>query len=190
MKAKFLARIDSRIEQFNRLKEEIAVFAAVELMETALKKGHRILVFGNGGSATQSLHFAAELVNKFYLERPALPAIALTGNTANITSIANDSDFKFIFSRQVEAIGRENDIALGISTSGTSANVIEAFKAARQKKMKTIALCGKNTAPLEEAGVDVVAPVNSGDTPVIQEMHMFYLHFFAEILEPHCAGNR
>lgn len=179
----FNEKINLRIEQFNKLKENKSIFSAIDVMESALKKGDKVLIFGNGGSSTQASHFAAELVNKFYYERGAVPAIALTDNTANITSIANDSNFKYIFSRQVEAVGKENDVAIGISTSGNSENVLEALRISHTLNLRTIMLCGENIKPSEELGVDVIIPVHSADTPVIQEIHLFILHIFAEILE-------
>lgn len=184
-------KIESRIDRLTALLEENTDLSdAVDAMETVLRKGNKILVFGNGGSAAQASHLAAELVNKFYFERPGLPAVALTTDMANITSIANDSDYRYIFSRQVEALGREGDAAVGISTSGTSANVLEGFEAAKKKKMKTIALCGNRTGALLESGVDVIVGVKSEDTPVIQEIHLFMLHMMAETLEKNFFGGK
>ena len=179
----FNEKINLRIEQFDKLKENNNIFNAIAVMDSALKNGSKVLIFGNGGSSTQASHFAAELVNKFYYERGAVPAIALTDNIANITSIANDSDFKYVFSRQVEAVAKEGDVAVGISTSGTSENVLDALRVSRTLNLKTVMLCGENITPPEECGVDVIIPVHSTDTPVIQEMHLFILHIFAEILE-------
>lgn len=183
MQEKIIEKIDLRIKQFNNLKKDKHILKAAALIEACLKTGKKVLIFGNGGSSTQASHFAAELVNKFYFERAGLPAIALTDNTANITSIANDSDFRYIFSRQVEAIGAEGDAAVGISTSGKSENVLEALKVSRDLKLKTIMLCGENGKAAEELGIDSIISVNSSDTPIIQEMHLFILHFFAEIVE-------
>ncbi|UCH98766.1 MAG: SIS domain-containing protein [Candidatus Aminicenantes bacterium] len=161
------------------------IFEAVELIECSIIQGNKVLVFGNGGSAAQSSHFSAELVNKFYLEREGLPAIALTTDTACLTSIANDMDFKHVFSRQLEALGKPGDIALGLTTSGKSPNVIEAFLKAKQLQMKTIALCGNNTRQLDIPGlnIDAIVSVPSTDTPLIQEMHLFILHTMADMLE-------
>jgi len=183
MQKKIIEKIELRIKQFNCLKEDTHILAAAALIEACLKAGKKILIFGNGGSSTQASHFAAELVNKFYFERAGLPAIALTDNTANITSIGNDSDFRYIFSRQVEAIGKEGDAAIGISTSGKSGNVLKALKVSRDLKLRTIMLCGENGKAAEELGLDIVVPINSSDTPTIQEMHLFILHIFAEIVE-------
>jgi len=178
--------IDLRIRQFQLLKDNTQpVLEAVALIEKSLGKGNKVLVFGNGGSAAQSSHFAAELVNKFYFERKGLPALALTTDTSALTSIANDSDFKYVFSRQLESLGKPGDIAIGITTSGKSANVIEALLKAKQLRLKTIALCGNNTKPLENPAlnIDVIIPVLTTDTPLIQEIHLFILHSMADMLE-------
>lgn len=178
--------IDLRIRQFQHLKDNNQpVFEAVALIEKSLGKGNKVLVFGNGGSAAQSSHFAAELVNKFYFEREGLPALALTTDTAALTSIANDMDFKYVFSRQLESLGKPGDTAIGITTSGKSPNVIEALLRAKQLKLKTIALCGNNTRPLDKPAlnIDVIIPVPTTDTPLIQEIHLFILHSMADMLE-------
>jgi D-sedoheptulose 7-phosphate isomerase len=178
--------IDLRIRQFQHLKDNNQpVFEAVALIEKSLGKGNKVLVFGNGGSAAQSSHFAAELVNKFYFEREGLPALALTTDISALTSIANDMDFKYVFSRQLESLGKPGDIAIGITTSGKSPNVIEALLRAKQLKLKTIALCGNNTGPLDNPAlnIDVIIPVSSTDTPLIQEIHLFVLHSLADMLE-------
>ena len=178
--------IDLRIRQLQLLKDNNQpVFEAVALIENSLGKGNKVLVFGNGGSAAQSSHFAAELVNKFYFEREGLPALALTTDTAALTSIANDTDFKYVFSRQLESLGKPGDTAIGITTSGKSPNVIEALLRAKQLKLKTIALCGNNTEPLDNPAlnIDVIIPVTTTDTPLIQEIHLFILHSMADMLE-------
>lgn len=184
----FKEKVDLRVRQFQCFKDNSrinAIFAAVECMTGSLKKGGKILIFGNGGSSTQSSHFAAELVNKFYFERRPLPAIALTADSANLTSIANDTDYKYVFSRQLQALGKADDVAVGISTSGTSANVLEALRAAKAMKLKTIAVCGNHTGHLRQLDIDVIVPVPADDTPMVQEMHLFILHTMAEMLENH-----
>jgi len=187
----FKRNIDLRIEQFTIFQREYEhLFRAVKIMETALKKGNKILVFGNGGSATQSSHLAAELVNKFYLERKGLPAIALTSNMANVTSIANDMGYKYIFSRQLETLGQKGDVAVGLTTSGKSPNILEALRSAREMNMKTIALCGENIRPLQNLGIDIIVDIKANDTPVIQEMHLFILHTMAECLEKRFFGGQ
>jgi D-sedoheptulose 7-phosphate isomerase len=179
-------KIDQRVRQFQQVKDHHKpVFVAIALMAAALKQGNKILAFGNGGSASQCSHFVAELVNKFYFQREGLPALALTTDTACLTSIANDMDFKYVFSRQLQALGKPGDIALGLTTSGKSANVIEAFRQADQLQLNTIALCGNHTQELvpPQLNIDAIIAVPAADTPLIQEMHLFILHIMAEILE-------
>lgn len=163
---------------------------AIEIICTALKKGKQILVFGNGGSATQAAHFSAELVNRFLFERSALPAISLATDIAALTAIANDYDFNLVFSRQVEALGRAGDVALGLSTSGTSRNVLLGLGKARELGLQTIALSGRNRQALETAGCATIIAVNSVDTPLIQEMHLFLLHLLAEEIEKNMFGGK
>jgi D-sedoheptulose 7-phosphate isomerase len=159
------------------------VLARVEaaLIEV-LKKGGKLLAFGNGGSAAQSQHFAAELVNKFHRLGRALPALALTTDTSTLTSIANDLAFERVFSRQVEALGRPGDAVLGLSTSGKSRNVIEGFKAARAGGLTTVALTGQGGGPLA-ALADHLLDVDSASTPRVQEVHLFILHRLAGEIE-------
>jgi D-sedoheptulose 7-phosphate isomerase len=162
---------------------------AAGLLAEALSGGGKVLAFGNGGSATQSSHFAAELVNKFMFRRPALPALALSADAACLTSIANDEEYRFVFSRQVEAFGRPGDVALGLSTSGTSANVLLGLAKARELGLATIALCGRCDRDLRGLGVDLVVAVDSDETPAIQEMHLFALHALAEAVESKLFGG-
>jgi D-sedoheptulose 7-phosphate isomerase len=173
---------------------------------TSLEKGHKIYLFGNGGSAAEAQHFAAELVNRFMKERRAIPAIALTTDTSSLTAIANDAAFERIFSRQVEAFGAKGDVAVGLSTSGRSENVREGLRAARAKGMVTVALTGKGggtiaAAPAGKVGdrlepsragtaggsapvlVDFLLDVPSASTPRVQEAHLVLLHLLAEEIE-------
>lgn len=177
--------IKERITLFSDLNNDL--FSAIELaileIKKSLKQKNKILIYGNGGSATQSSHFAAELVNRFYNERPAINTIALTTDTANLTSIANDYNFDSIFSRQIEALGNKNDISFGITTSGKSENVLKALKISKQNGLKTIALCGANKEQLKNIQTDIIIGVETTDTPKIQEIHLFILHFIAEQLE-------
>jgi D-sedoheptulose 7-phosphate isomerase len=155
---------------------------AAHALAKALKSGHKVLIFGNGGSAAEAQHLAAELVNKFSRPRKPLRAVALTTDTSALTSIANDSSYDFVFSRQLQALGDEGDIALALSTSGTSPNVIEALKAARKKKMLTIALAGEGGGKLGPL-VDFLLDVPSRDTPRLQEVHLVLLHLIARELD-------
>ncbi|MBN1196547.1 MAG: SIS domain-containing protein [Candidatus Aminicenantes bacterium] len=148
-----------------------------------LNKGGRVYVFGNGGSASQAAHFAAELINRFYRDRAGLPAVALTTDCSGITAIANDSDFKSVFSRQLEALGNPGDTAIGITTSGKSTNVLEAIEIAKKTGMFTLALCGIHRDALEAAGAEMILDVPDADTPAVQEIHLLILHLLAERIE-------
>jgi D-sedoheptulose 7-phosphate isomerase len=189
MPDKYNKNIELRKSLLDQMKSHTTVFRAIDMMLSAIQDGHKILVFGNGGSATQASHFAAEMINKFYLKRNPIPGIALTDNCGNITSIANDFDFKYVFSKQIEALGRSGDIAMGITTSGCSQNVIQALKIAKSKQLKTIGLCGRHTSDLAAAGTDLIIAVDSDDTPAIQEIHLFILHTMAEKLEADLFGG-
>ena len=182
-------RIQDRARLLAGLNEDSRVAQAIECLAQALQSGKQVLVFGNGGSATQSSHFAAELVNKFYKRRPALPALALSADTASLTSIANDEEFRLVFSRQVEAFGHPGDVALGITTSGRSANVLMGLAKAWEKGMKTVALAGQRTDALRAIPVDLLVAVDATDTPTIQEMHLFVLHIMAEAIEKKLFGG-
>jgi D-sedoheptulose 7-phosphate isomerase len=152
----------------------------------ALKSGHKVLVFGNGGSAAEAQHLAAELVNKFSRPRKPLRAVALTTDTSTLTSIANDSSYDLVFSRQVEALGDEGDVALALSTSGTSPNIVEALKAAKKKGLLTIALTGEGGGKLGPLA-DFLLDVPSRRTPRIQEVHLVLLHLIAQELDERLA---
>lgn len=154
----------------------------IEKTVKALNKGKKILVFGNGGSAAQAQHFAAELVNKFLKERPAVPAVSLTTDTSALTSIANDTDYSQVFSRQVQALGNEMDVAVGLSTSGNSPSVIKALQEANQRGMMTVALTGKGGGKLAQIP-DYLLDVPSTSTPRIQEVHIMILHLMAQEIE-------
>ncbi len=154
----------------------------IGLMIEKLAKGQKILVFGNGGSAAQAQHFAAELVNKFLKARPPIRALSLTTDTSALTSIANDTSFEHVFSRQIEAFGEKGDIALGLSTSGNSPNMIEAFQMARKKGMATVALTGKGGGQLKSL-VEHLLDIPSESTPRIQEIHILLLHLLAQKIE-------
>ena len=150
----------------------------------SLRQGHKLLVCGNGGSAADSQHLAAELVSSFMLglERPALPAIALTTDTSILTAYANDFDFSGVFSRQVEAHGQSRDVFLGISTSGRSANVVAAAETARSRGLTVLALTGQGPNPLTELALYSVA-VPSTDTQAIQTVHLIIEHIICRVVE-------
>lgn len=148
------------------------------------ERGNKLLIFGNGGSASQAQHFAAELVNRFTAYRAALPAIALTTDTSILTSIGNDLDFKEIFSRQIEALGNKGDIAWGLSTSGRSPNIIKAFEIAKPKGMQTVGFTGQPGSRLARLS-DMSFTVPSSSTPRIQEVHLCAGHAICELVESH-----
>lgn len=148
----------------------------------ALRQGNKILIFGNGGSAADAQHIAAEFVNRFLFDRAPLPAIALTTDTSILTSIGNDADFALVFSRQIEALGRKGDIAWGITTSGKSSNIIEGFLKATEMGMTTIAFTGKDGGEvlrMAKYGLNV----NAASTPRIQETHITASHIICELVE-------
>jgi len=147
-----------------------------------MRRGHKVLVFGNGGSAADAQHFAAELSGRFRRERAALPALALTTDTSALTAIGNDYGYEQVFSRQVEAHGREGDVAIGISTSGRSPNVVRALEVARARGLLTVALTGRGggvLAPLADFLIDVPHQ----DTARIQEVHGMIVHILCELIE-------
>ena len=158
------------------------IVAVVEAVTAALKDGNKILFFGNGGSAADAQHLAAEFVNRFVIERPPLPAIALTTDTSVITSIANDYDFADVFSKQIRAIGQKGDIAWGMSTSGTSLNVVRGLETARKIGMVTVALTGRDGGDMAQMA-DHALNVASTSTPRIQEVHITVGHVICEMVD-------
>lgn len=155
--------------------------AAVTLVKAALR-GNKILICGNGGSAADAQHLAAELIAKLKYRRRALPALALTTDTSVITALANDDGFDQVFVRQVEAFGQEKDILIGISTSGNSINILKAVEQAKKQGLYTIILTGKNGGAMKEAG-DLVILVPSDNTQRIQECHITVGHILCDIVE-------
>ena len=155
---------------------------ASKICINSLKNGGKILIMGNGGSAADAQHIAAELVGRYKTERKGLPAIALTTDTSAITSIANDYGFLHVFDRQVEALAHKDDVVIGISTGGTSPNVVNALTAANKLDCKTIGLSGKDGGDFN-ALCDVNLVVNSDDTPRIQELHILIGHIICHLIE-------
>jgi len=154
----------------------------VLLAKKVISRNGKILIFGNGGSAADAQHLAAELVNRFKKERAPLPAIALTTDTSILTAVANDYDFSQIFSKQILALGKKGDMALGISTSGKSSNVISALKVAKEIGLHTVGLSGGDGGLMKDV-CDYLILVPSFETPRIQEGHLLFLHIFSELLE-------
>jgi D-sedoheptulose 7-phosphate isomerase len=172
-----------KLQSMDALAKPIA--AAAERMVQCLRADGKILACGNGGSAADSQHFAAELLNRFEMERPGLAAMALTTDTSTITSIGNDYDFEQIFSKQVRALGHKNDVLLAITTSGNSKNVLAAVAAAHENGMRVVALTGRNggkmTEILQSADIHVCVPAQS--TARIQEVHLLTLHCLCDAID-------
>lgn len=162
---------------------------ASQLIIDGLKKGGKIVLFGNGGSAADAQHFACEMVGRYQRERSSIPAIALTADSSVLTALSNDYGYERSFSRQVEAVANSGDVVVAISTSGNSANVLAAVRMARQKECRTIGLTGKEGGQL--AGeVDVAIQVPSEETPRIQEAHIAIIHVICYLVEEKLFGER
>lgn len=159
-----------------------SVNAARDALTSALKRGNAILVAGNGGSAAEAQHFAAEIVGRYKKERRGLPSIALTTDTSILTAIGNDYSFADIFSRQVEALGRPGDVLVLMSTSGNSPNLLQAAESAKEKDIQVVAFLGKGGGALRPL-VDLAVVVPSDDTPRIQEIHLLMVHAISESID-------
>ncbi len=185
-----LNKIEKIIEDSINLKkityDDKALLDLIELSADsiidAIKKDRKILIAGNGGSAADSQHMAAEFVSKFYHDRNAMPAIALTTDTSILTSISNDYDYSNIFARQIEAIGREGDIFIPITTSGNSENLIKAAQISSKMGIKVIGLTGNNGGKLRQF-CNILLNINDTDTPRIQECHLMIEHIICELVE-------
>ena len=158
------------------------ILGVAEDIVKALKSGNKVLICGNGGSAADAQHIAAELLGKFYMERKALPAISLNTNVSVLTAVANDYSYEDVFSRQVEGLGNPGDILIGISTSGNSKNILKAFKTARTLNIKTVGMTGITGGKMKDLS-DVCLTVPSNVTPRIQESHITIGHIICEIIE-------
>lgn len=162
---------------------------AAGLLVSTLRRGNKVLVMGNGGSAADAQHFAAELVGRFLAERRGLPALALTTDTSILTAVGNDFGFDEVFSRQVSALASKGDLVIGISTSGNSANVIHAIHVARTKGCHTLALLGRDGGKLREL-VDLELTVPVDETPHIQEGHGVLIHLLCFMVDQAFSGDR
>jgi D-sedoheptulose 7-phosphate isomerase len=185
---------DEGIELRRRMAETLPaqIARAGEALAAALKSGRKALACGNGGSAADSQHFAAEIVGRFERERPGMPAIALTVDTSAITAIANDYDFDRVFSKQVEALGQPGDVLLAISTSGNSKNVMEAVKAAQAKAMVVIALTGRDGGAMGRMlrDGDFHLNVAHARTMRVQEIHLLVVHCLCEVVDNLIYGEQ
>jgi D-sedoheptulose 7-phosphate isomerase len=183
-----MARLQDAVEETVRLQRQFleeqgpAVLAAARMLASVLGSGGRVFIFGNGGSAADAQHLAAEFVNRFQVERPPLAALALTTDTSILTAVANDYDFSEVFAKQLQALARAGDVAWGISTSGGSPNVLQGLKKARELGLKTLALGGRDggeMAPL----ADVALIVHSRNTPRVQEVHITIGHVLCDLVD-------
>ncbi len=185
----FLESIETKQRSASELVEPIQ--RAGDLMVECLLKEGKILSCGNGGSAGDAQHFSAELLNRFEKERPGLPALAITTDSSTLTAIANDYHYNEIFSKQVSALGQAGDILLGISTSGNSANVIEAIKAAHDRDMTVVALTGRDGGKIAESlrATDLEIRVPAERTARIQEVHLVVIHCLCDFIDTKLFGG-
>ena len=191
MSASIAAHIEASMATKQRvLGGDTAVLGEIAaIVIEALRRGNKVLFFGNGGSAADSQHLAAELIGRYRRERAALPALALTTDSSILTALANDYSYDVVFSRQLQAFGRAGDVALGITTSGNSANVLRAMETARSLGMKTIGFTGESGGKLKDL-VDVCFCVPSRETSHIQEMHITVGHAVCEMIERELFENQ
>jgi D-sedoheptulose 7-phosphate isomerase len=178
--------IQASIAVKQRIVQDVALVAAIaevtKVIVDALLQGNKVLLCGNGGSAADAQHIAAEFVGRFAFDRPALPALALSVNTSCVTAIGNDYGFDLVFSRQIEALGQKGDVVIGISTSGNSANVLHAMSTSKRLGLRTIALTGCTGGKIRnEVELCLCAPSN--ETPRIQECHILMGHIISELVE-------
>ena len=164
------------------------IAAVLEASVAVYKNNKKILIAGNGGSAADAQHFAAELVGRYGFDRPSLPALALTTDTSNLTAIGNDYGYEYVFSRQLEGMGQEGDLFIGISTSGNSQNILNAFASAKAKGITTVALTGRDGGKMAEVA-DYTLIVPSNATPRIQESHLLIEHMICDAIEKEIFGD-
>jgi D-sedoheptulose 7-phosphate isomerase len=183
-------RLSAGSELFTNFSEESseAVADAAQEVAKVLEAGGKVLLFGNGGSASQAMHIAAEFVNRLKMTRKALAAIALNTDTSILTSVSNDASFDEIFARQIEALGKRGDLAWALSTSGSSKNIIRGLQAAKDMGLFRMGLAGKRGS-LMEKNTDLCLFVDSDDTPRIQEVHLAAAHIICELVEEIMFGG-
>ena len=192
-----IARVKQNFEDSIRIKQQsleplaLVTAQAASLITLALDKGGKILSCGNGGSAGDAQHFSSELLNRFEMERPGLPAVALTTDSSTLTSIANDYDYGQIFSKQILALGNPGDVLLAISTSGNSDNVCKAVEAAHTRRMQVVALSGRDggnmAALLQAPDIEIRVPATS--TARTQEVHLLVIHCLCDLIDQHIASQ-
>lgn len=181
--------VDTKLQSVEVIAPAIA--SAAEQLTACLINEHKILICGNGGSAADAQHFASELLNRFEVERPGLPALALTTDASTITSIANDFHFADVFAKQIRALGQPGDVLVAISTSGNSANIIAAVEAAHDRQMTVVALTGRDgggmAALLNEPDIEIRVPAHS--TARIQEVHIVTIHCLCDLIDHQLLGQ-
>jgi D-sedoheptulose 7-phosphate isomerase len=176
------ASIDVKLKVLEDKALQKNIADAVQAVLKAFKDGHKVLFCGNGGSAADAQHLAAEFSGRFYTDRDALPAEALHVNTSYMTAVANDYSYDVVYSRMIKGIGRKGDVLVGLSTSGNSTNIIRAFEVAREKDMTTIAFTGATGGKMKDVS-DILINVPSTDTPRIQESHILIGHIICQLVE-------
>lgn len=181
-----LTHLKESIKVKNKILEDKSILLNIEKVAKicieAYKNGKKVLIAGNGGSAADAQHIAGELVSKFYFDRPGLACLALTTDTSILTAIGNDYGYEKLFSRQVQANGEQNDVFIGISTSGNSQNIIEALKECKSKGIKTVGLTGEKSSTMDQE-CDICIKIPSSSTPRIQEAHIVIGHIICAIVE-------
>lgn len=190
MQGRIISQLRATAEVMGAIERELTprIAETVSLLAEAFRSGNKLLVMGNGGSAADAQHLAAEIVGRFKMERRGLPALALTTDSSILTALGNDYGFDLVFSRQVEALAAPGDVVLGISTSGTSRNVAAALELARSRGCRTVALLGRGGGTIA-ATVDLPLVVPSCDTPRIQEGHITVIHILCDLLEQELFGD-
>jgi D-sedoheptulose 7-phosphate isomerase len=190
MKDSILKIFDESAQVKTRFAQENAdkIIEVVLLIAQAFREGKKVLLFGNGGSAMDASHIAAEFVNRFLMERPPLPAIALNTDTAVLTSISNDYDYSQVFSKQLAALGHEGDVVIGLSTSGNSPNVLKAIEVAKKNNMKTVVLTGGTGGQMANLA-DYTFIVQTKHTPRIQETHITLGHTICQLVDEELFGK-
>jgi D-sedoheptulose 7-phosphate isomerase len=192
MQEKIIQQIKSSFDLNQKLIDSTSVLNAIEKASLAIinafRTNHKVMLAGNGGSAADSQHLAAEFVNRFNFDRPGLPAIALTTDTSIMTSVSNDCGFTRLFSRQVEALGTAGDLFIGLSTSGNSPNIIEALSVCRKENIVTIGLTGSTGGRMKDL-CDICIMVPSDVTPRIQEAHILIGHIICSLAEEELFGH-
>jgi D-sedoheptulose 7-phosphate isomerase len=191
MKAMIKSQLAEHMAVMQLIEDALAgkVSEMAEMIIKSLASGKKLLIMGNGGSAADAQHFAAEIIGRFKLERPALPAVALTTDTSILTAIGNDYGFDAVFIRQVEGLATSGDVVIGISTSGNSPNVLAALVKAKELGCETIALLGRDGGAIKDA-VDLPVVIPSQDTPRIQEGHITIIHIVCDLVERRLFGNQ